>query len=298
MSTSDTCFLFAYFEVNGEDGLHLAYSRDGLKWDLLADGQSLLAPTVGESQLMRDPCLYQSPDGTFHLVWTTAWRGKTIGYSSSKDLIHWSEQKAIPVMAHEPDAQNCWAPELIWDTEKGHFLIFWSTTILGRFPETDYSNTSPERNHRIYSTTTTDFVDFTPTRLHYDGGFNVIDAHLAPAEDGWLLFVKNETVQPQREKNIRLIRAATPDGPFSEPSPPITGDYWAEGPSALLIDGEWWVYFDKHQEGTYGLVRSRDLLHWEDVSDQIVFPDLARHGSVLQVSSSVIEPLLFSKVGQ
>lgn len=292
MSNPASCFVFAYFEVNGEDGLHLAYSQDGLKWDLLAGGESLLVPSVGESKLMRDPCLYQGPDGTFHLVWTTSWKGKTIGYASSPDLVHWSEQIAIPVMAHEPEAQNCWAPEMIWDPAKEHFLIFWSTTILGRFPETDYSNTSPERNHRIYATTTNDFVEFTPTRLLYDGGFNVIDANLVQAEDGWLMFVKNETVQPQVEKNIRLIRAATPEGPYSEASPAITGDYWAEGPSALKVGDEWWVYFDKHKEGTYGLVKSRDLEHWVDVSDLISFPDLARHGSVLRVSWDVVEPLV------
>ena len=26
------CYLFSYFKGNGEDGLHLAYSNDGLKW--------------------------------------------------------------------------------------------------------------------------------------------------------------------------------------------------------------------------------------------------------------------------
>jgi beta-galactosidase len=52
------------------------------------------------------------------------------------------------------------------------------------------------------------------------------------------------------------------------------------------------VYFDKHQEGTYGLVKSRDLVHWEDVSDQISFPDLARHGSVLRVDFALVEALM------
>jgi hypothetical protein len=288
----ETCFLFSYFEGNGEDGLHLAWSRDGFTWELLGGGRSFLRPTAGEAKLMRDPCLLRGPDGVFRLVWTTSWTGKTIGYASSEDLLAWSEQQAIPVMAHEPDAQNCWAPEVIWDDVKQHYLIFWSTTILGRFRETELSNNRPERNHRIYSTTTRDFATFTPARLHYDGGFNVIDATLAQAGDGWLMFVKNETVQPQTEKNIRLIRAQTSDGPFDAPSPPITGAYWAEGPSAIKVGGEWRVYFDKHRDRKYGLVRSRDLRTWEDVSDKVYFPDEARHGSVLAVPRSVIERLL------
>jgi hypothetical protein len=289
----ESCYLFAYFYHDREaEGLRLAWSRDGFAFEMLNGGASMLHPTVGENKILRDPCLLRGPDGTFHLVWTTGWTGKTIGHASSRDLIHWSEQKAIPVMAHEPDAQNCWAPEIVWDAAKQHYLIFWSTTILGRFPATALSNKRPERNHRIYATTTTDFATFTPTRLLYDGGFNVIDATMVQNGGEWLMFVKNETVQPQTEKNIRLIRGATPEGPWSEPSPRLTGDYWAEGPTALKVGDEWRVYFDKHMLNAIGLVRSRDLNTWEDVSAMVSFPKDARHGTVLVVPRVIVEGLL------
>jgi hypothetical protein len=129
----DKAYLFTYFIGNGEDGLHLAWSKDGYKWDALKGGKSFLTPVVGESKLMRDPCVVRGPDGTFHMVWTTAWWGKTIGYASSKDLINWSEQQAVPVMAHEPAAKNCWAPEIVWDARREEFLIFWATTITNHF---------------------------------------------------------------------------------------------------------------------------------------------------------------------
>ena len=82
--------------------------------------EACLKPEVGESKLMRDPCLLRGPDGTVHMVWTTAWNGYTIGYAHSQDLVNWSSQKAVPVMAHEPAALNCWAPEVFWDSAKGH----------------------------------------------------------------------------------------------------------------------------------------------------------------------------------
>lgn len=110
-------FLFSYFVDNGEDGLHFAYSRDGLKWQPLKNEKSFLRPTVGKDKLMRDPCIIKGPDGIFHIVFTTGWHDKIIGYASSKDLIHWSEQKAIPVMEHEPTAKNSWAPEVFYDDE-------------------------------------------------------------------------------------------------------------------------------------------------------------------------------------
>src|SRR5690606_463745 len=46
-------YLFSYFTGNGEDGLHLAWSADGLTWTTLRSGASFLAPEVG-SKLMRD----------------------------------------------------------------------------------------------------------------------------------------------------------------------------------------------------------------------------------------------------
>ena len=289
----DTCYLFAYFYHDREgEGFRLAWSEDGYKFEMLNDGRSCLKPTVGEAKIMRDPCLYRGPDDAWHLVWTTGWTGRTIGYASSKDLVHWSEQQAIPVMMHEPDAQNCWAPEIVWDAAKQHYLIFWSTTILGRYPETAMSNKRPERNHRIYATTTTDFAHYTPTKLLYDAGYNVIDANLLRDDDGsWLMFVKNETVQPHTEKNIRMIRGATAEGPWGDASPPLTGSYWAEGPAAIKVGGEYRVYFDKHMLNAIGLVRSRDLVQWEDVSDQVVFPKDARHGCIVAVARSVIEQL-------
>ena len=112
----ETCYLFAYFyHAEEAEGFRLAWSADGQRFEKLNEGKSYLKPAAGENKLMRDPHLYRSPDGVFHLVWTTGWTGKTIGYASSKDLIHWSEQKTLPVMAHESEAQNCWAPEIVWD---------------------------------------------------------------------------------------------------------------------------------------------------------------------------------------
>ena len=292
----ETCYLFAYFYHDREgEGFRLAWSADGYDFAMLNGGNSFLTPTAGENKLMRDPSLYRDADGLFHLVWTTGWTGQTIGYASSPDLINWSEQKTLPVMAHEPEAQNCWAPEILWDPQRKHYLIHWSTTILGRYPETAMSNRRPERNHRIYATTTTDFETFTPTELIYDAGYNVIDANHIPADDGtgdWLMFVKNETLSPVTQKNIRMVRGRSTTGPWDHESPALTGDYWAEGPAAIKVGDEYRVYFDKHMLNAIGMVRSTDLVHWEDVSDRIVMPADARHGCILEVPRAVVETLL------
>ncbi len=230
------------------------------------------------------------------MVWTVSWTERGIGQASSQDLIHWSEQRYIPVMEHEPDAQNCWAPELFYDEANQQYLIFWATTIPGRFLETDNQSSegppAPGHNHRIYYTTTSDFEEFSETEIFYNQGFNVIDATIEQAGDRFVMFLKDETNRPfTPQKNIRTAFSDEANGPYGPPSEPITGDYWAEGPTAIQIDGIWHVYFDKYIEGEYGVVTSPDLQQWTEQSDQLFVPEEMRHGTVLRVSEEVFNEL-------
>jgi PelA/Pel-15E family pectate lyase len=284
-------YLFAYFKNNGEDGLHLAYSRDGLKWKALNEDKPYLTPAVGGEKLMRDPCIIQGPDGVFHMVWTTGWRGREIGVAHSKDLIRWSEQKAVPVMAHETTAMNCWAPEIFYDDQKKQYLIFWATTIPGRFPATGSSGDNG-LNHRIYYVTTKDFVNYSKAGLLYDGGFNVIDATIVRDAGRYVMILKDETRNPVK-KNLRIAVSDKATGPYSASSPPFSPD-WVEGPTAARIDNEWIVYFDMYRDKRYGAVKSADLKSWATVTDKLSMPAGARHGAVFTVSDGVLARLLIA----
>ncbi|OQB87175.1 MAG: Glycosyl hydrolases family 43 [Planctomycetes bacterium ADurb.Bin126] len=282
-------FVFTSFRGNGEDGLHLAWSEDGYTWRPLKGDRSFLRPTLGPHKLMRDPCIVAGPGGTFHMVWTTGWGDRIIGYASSKDLIEWSAQKDIPAMMHEPKARNAWAPELFYDDKKCEFLIFWASTIPGRFAETE-AGADKGWNHRMYYTATKDFQTFEPTKLFFDGGFNVIDATILKAEDGYRLIVKDETLKPVA-KHLRMARGDSPRGPWGPAGPAFTID-WVEGPSAIRIGSEYFVYFDHYaRPHYYGAVKSADLKTWQDVSRRMEFPRDHRHGTVLRVSRSALDRL-------
>jgi hypothetical protein len=289
--TSREAYLFTYFKGNGEDGLHLAYSLDGLVWQALNGGKSLLRPVVGRNKLMRDPQIVAGPDGLFHMVWTTSWNDPVIGYATSRDLINWSAQRAFTPMMLEPTALNVWAPELFYDAEKRRYILFWSTTIPGRFPATDRSGDNG-RNHRIYVTTTRDFHTFTPTRLFYDQGFSVIDATIVKVGRRYVMVFKDETRWPTAQKNIHYAVSNGAAGPYGPASLPISGNYWAEGPTAIKIGERWIVYFDKYREHRYGAVASTDWKQWEDISAQLQFPEGARHGTVLRVPRAILTRLL------
>lgn len=175
------------------------------------------------------------------MVWTVSWNDRGIGYASSPDLIHWSKQQFIPVMKDEPTARNCWAPEIFYDKKMKNYLIYWSTTIPGRFKEGETTG-DDGYNHRLYYTTTKDlptgqagFKTFTKTRLLYDKGFSVIDATIQKDGNQYVMFFKDETRTPP-QKNIRIAISNHLTHGYGKLSAPITGNYWAEGPTALKLE--------------------------------------------------------------
>lgn len=279
---SDSVYLFCYFKGGG-DGLHYAYSEDGYNWKAMFNDSIVLKPTVSKDKLFRDPCIIKGADGKYHMVWTVSWADKGIGYASSDDLIHWSEQQFIPVMAHEDSARNTWAPEINYDAKKKEYMVYWATTIAGRFPQKDTSAEGRRYNHRMYYVTTKDFKSWSKAKLLYEPGFSVIDATIVPNGKQYVMFLKNETRSPV-EKNLRVAYAKNITGPYSIAGPPITGNYWAEGPTVLKIGDELIVYFDKYTTRKYGAVSSKDLVNWTDISDKISFPKGVRHGTALKIS--------------
>ena len=287
---TDDVYLFAYFKNNGQDGLHLAYSYDGFKWIPLKNDSSFLKPAVANDKLMRDPCIIRGADGLFHMVWTVSWNDKGIGYANSPDLVRWSPQQFIPVMMHEDSARNCWAPEITYDKKNKEYMIYWATTIPGRFAGGEATG-DVKHNHRIYCVVTKEFKSFSKTKLLYDKGFNVIDASIVHDGKNYIMFLKDETRNPP-QKNIRTTTSMKLIGDYGLSSLPITGNYWAEGPTAVKIADLWVVYFDKYQDHKYGAVVSKDLVTWTDISDKIQMPEGMRHGSVLIITRSELAVLL------
>ncbi len=290
-SQGDSAYIFSYFINNGEDGLHLAYSKDALHWLPINDNESILTPVVGKDKLMRDPCLIIGRDGYFHMVWTVSWGEKGIGYAKSKDLINWSDQRFLPVMKHEEEALNCWAPELFYDEISGEYMIYWSTTIPGKFPQTDHTG-DKNYNHRMYYTTTKDFEDFSPVKLLFDDGFNVIDGVIKKVGGEFYMIVKDETKRPTPMKNLRLTKSLYLHKGYSNASQPFSVN-WVEGPTIikLIHSNEWILYYDEYTRHKMGALKTTNWQDWENISDQISFPKGLRHGTALKVPNSILNNL-------
>lgn len=289
-STNEEVYMFSYFKNNGEDGLHLAYSIDGLNWEALKNDESFLVPELSNDKLMRDPCIIKGPDGKFHMVWTVSWSEKGIGYANSVDLINWSEQKFIPVMEHEKSTKNSWAPELFYDEKNEQYLIFWASTVSDKYIET-INQSEGNWNHRMYFTTTKDFVNFSETKIFIEPGFNVIDATISNYGGSYFMIIKDETYLPEAKKTLHILFSDNLydwDVPISDP---ISWS-WVEGPTITKLNDNWVVYFDQYKKGSFGAITSSDLGEWEDISEKIKLPNGIRHGTIFKVSKSVLSKII------
>jgi len=193
-------------------------------------------------------------------------------------------------MQHEESTQNSWAPELFYDEVKQQYLIFWASTVSDQFLETA-NQAEDSWNHRIYYTTTKDFEEFTATEIFVEPGFNVIDATIARNESKYFMIIKDETLLPEAQKTLHVLESDNPYNWNVSISEAIS-NHWVEGPTITKIGDEWMVYFDQYREHKFGAVKSKDLKTWEDLSDQIEFPDGIRHGTVFKVSKDVLDELV------
>ena len=209
-------------------------------------------------------------------------------------------------MAHQEGVRNCWAPEITYDEANGEYMLYWSSTINGQYPDetgqyddlgrkkSSVNGQSPATGvrygHRIYYVTTKDFNAFSEAKLLFDPGYTVIDANIVRADKRWLMFYKDERIQPLK-KDLNIAYADKLQGPYTAEPQPITqtDKYLAEGPTAIKVDDWWVVYFDKFAEGKFGAIRSKDLKTWEDISSGISLPKGARHGTIFKVTESFFE---------
>ncbi len=243
-----------------------------------------------DEKVMRDPSIVQNPDGTFHLVFTSAWHGnKGFGYASSKDLIHWSEQRLINVMKEDSTTVNVWAPELFYDEEQKEFIIIWASTIPFKFPK---GLEEEDNNHRMYYTTTKDFKTFSYTKLFYDPGFSVIDAVIVKRAAKDFVLVLKDNTRPNR--NLKVAFGNSPLGPFSKSSDSFS-DHFMEGPTVVKVKDNWLIYFDSYQKKIYDAIATKDFKTFSPITNSISVPAGHKHGTIFITNKKILNRLLKNK---
>ena len=258
-------YVYAYFEGGwpdgGHSGVYLAYSEDGYTFHDMNGGNAVLQTQdmpgfdTDEDQ-MRDPSVVYGPDGKFHMVWTTSAVevNRNIGYAWSYDLKTWNDVQLIEMWdaASTPNIEHTWAPEIEYNGNGEYEIIFTANPYNGLSGYDGYLY--------LWSTTTTDFVNFTTPVEAYNGGVNVIDGDKTYNPATGTYFMPMEDAVAGQPNDISVATSLTGEPGTWSRDDSLTIDIFSqptEGPSLIQIDGLWHLYFDYFGVGCSGPWRPR-----------------------------------------
>jgi beta-xylosidase len=277
-------YISTSFREPANEGLRFIYSDDGLHWDSVPG--VWLKPEVGSQKVLRDPSIVRSPDGYFHMVWTTSWKGDLgFGYTKSKDLMNWLEPRMIPVMKNEPTTINVWAPEIFYDDIKKEFIVVWSSCVPGKFSK---GIEDEDNNHRLYYVTTKDFKTISETKLLLDPGFSCIDATIVKRGKFNYVLVFKDNTRPNR--NLKVAFAKSPTGPYYNVSDAFTDSY-TEGPTVEKNKKDYIVYYDAYRNFNFGASKTRDFIHFTDITNEVTVPKGHKHGTIFRAPGKLVKNL-------
>jgi hypothetical protein len=147
-------YLLVYFK-DETHSLYFALSRDGYTFADVNGGKPIMeGKDLAEQKGVRDPHIMRGPDGAFYLVATdlhvngqragfrtTQWErpaeqydwgnNRAIVMLKSADLIHWSHAifRIDKAFEETRDVGCFWAPETIYDPEKGKLMVYFTMRI-------------------------------------------------------------------------------------------------------------------------------------------------------------------------
>lgn len=299
-------YLFVHF-VGSEDGtsmeqIYFSVSEDGTNWKTLNDGKPVLVSNVGEKGV-RDPHIIRSPENDkFFLIATdlsiynrrgdsNKWDNcqtsgsKSIVIWESENLIDWSEERLVKVACD--DAGCAWAPESIYDDEKGQYMVFWAS-------KTASDNYKTQRIYRSY---TSDFKTFTAPELYIDGGeISNIDTTIIKEDGVYYRFTKNES-----NSSVIMEKGTSLSGEFCEVKYKINGVLGNtvtgyEGPTAYKMNGEnkWCLLLDYFsRNGGYKPFVTDDISNGDFTSaEDFNFDAKYRHGTVMPITGEEYSALV------
>lgn len=250
-------YLFVHFrEKTTPDGeqVYFGLSRDGFQWEEVNHGAPVLWAYYGDKGVRDFTITRCRENGKFYIFATdlslsygmrnqyhNSWEeigkhgSKCLSVWESENLTDWSEQRLVRVGTEK---FGClWAPDILYDREKGDYLLHWSSS----HADDQYG---PKK---IYYSRTADFQNFSaPEILYQKEDSGVIDSAIYEEDGRYYLFVKSE----ENPAKIILLSSEHAAGPYQrveafDRSMEQVESGLYEAPTAVrLEDGRWCLFLD------------------------------------------------------
>ena len=295
-------YLFAHMTHNDYGRMYYSVSLDGLHWQRLGNGDRVFEEYQGH------PDICKGPDGKYYLAGNESDAAPQINIWVSQDLINWSvhsvytpDLKSTP--GYSEALQRIGAPKLYYDMATRQFIMTWHT------PHKEGTKEDPEKywaSQRTLYVLSKDLKSFTgPPKRLFDWNMGTIDVIIRKIGDSYYAILKDETYPSLywvTGKTIRISRAPTLLGPYSEPSEPLSPNF-REAPMLIPSpDGKiWYMYYEQYPGVSYGLSVSDNINGpWYQASgytffsdwDKYSLPPRVRHGSMIPISRKEYENLV------
>lgn len=294
-------YLFAHM-VHGDYG-HLYYtvSLDGLHWEMLNQGRRVFDGYRGHPDITR------GHDGRYYLVGNRGDDQPDINFWVSTNLLTWQKHADYtPDLRHVPDYPKALprigAPKVFFDEGSSTYLLTWHTTHdLGKtdLPEPYWAG------QRTLAVSSRDLQTFTdPPRKLFGFDLATIDTLVRKEGTHYYAILKDErypTLDWTTGKTIRISRATSLLGPYTEPGPPLSPSF-REAP--MLIPSPngraWYLYYEQYPGVAYGLSVAASLdgpwfqaAGYQQPSwDKYRLPPKVRHGCMITISRRQYDQLV------
>lgn len=289
-------YLFVYFTGNrmAEEAIRFAISKDGFQYFALNNNNAVIdSKKISSSGGVRDPHILRGEDGkTFYMVATDmvsakGWdANRAMTLLKSADLINWTSS-VINIQEKykgQADLKRVWAPQTIYDTEAGKYMVYWSMkhgdkndVVYYAYANKDFTGLEGEPKPL--------FIPATPA-------FN-IDADIIKKDSLYYLFRKTGG------KDGAGIKVATTSS--------LTSGKWNENeqyvqPTKLDVEGS--SVFKLNNSGTYIMMydlfkahgfqftKSQDLQNFEIIDKDVKMDFKPRHGTVIALTRAEVKALI------
>ncbi|TWR25696.1 family 43 glycosylhydrolase [Mucilaginibacter pallidiroseus] len=287
-------YLFTYFNGEGsqQEAIRFALSKDGYHFNAINQNKPIIVPATGSSSGgVRDPHILRAEDGkTFYMVATdmnsvkNGWEANhAMVLMQSTDLINWRKTVVnIPQTFKKfADVNRVWAPQTIYDSQAGKYMIYWSMRF-GKGPDVIY-----------YSYANKDFtgLETEPRQLFFEPNNGAcIDADIVVKDGKYHLFYKTESdgLGIRIAKSDKLTSGYVTNGKFiQQTKDPV------EGASTFkLNDGSGYILmYDVYTKGRYQFTKTTDLENFKVVDQEVTMDFKPRHGTVIPITAAEMQRL-------
>jgi arabinoxylan arabinofuranohydrolase len=287
-------YLFAYFTGNGpgEEAIRYAISPDGFNYRALNENKPIVSSdSISSTGGVRDPHIIRGEDGkTYYMVVTDlyvpnmGWRNYALILMKSTDMINWTSSvvhipSTFPKFA---EVTRVWAPQVIYDTEEGKYMIYFSMLMPGgvdiiyyTYANEDFTGLSMVPKQLFFSPTNSACID--GDIVYKDGKY-----HLFFKTEGSGNGIKR-AVSDKLTEGYEMI-----DKYINLTTDAVEGS----GTFKLINSDKYILMYDVYMAGTYQFTETTDLENFKVIDHDISMNFHPRHGSVLPITNNETKSLI------